>query len=340
MTKIAGIITLYASQNFGAFLQGFAMQNVLERLGYKVSFLKYGDSNLHELLFMVKTKNIRLALFRVRQYWRYLNSRNLLHIARHKYLGEAMDAAIIGSDTLWDVQNPTIHPSEYYLGKNICANKIIAYAPSANNTTLSEFEKVYKQSSPFSSFTSISVRDHQTCELVEKIAGISPQVVLDPTLLLNKEDYPIAQISEKDRYVLVYGYSFSESEIAVIKSEAIRLGALTISVGLLNSWCDKNVTATVPEFIGYITKAECVFTGTFHGTIFSVIMGKRFVTFARKNYKVYDLLNKLELNDRDGSVAIDKVRSIVEQPIDFHRVHSKLSLLQSESMEFLRKALE
>lgn len=48
MQKKAGIITLYASQNYGAFLQGYSMQTTLKKRGYNVEFIKYADLDIHE----------------------------------------------------------------------------------------------------------------------------------------------------------------------------------------------------------------------------------------------------------------------------------------------------
>lgn len=337
--KNVGIITLYASQNFGAFLQGYAMQTILQKLGYTSEFIKYSGLYIHEFLFMVKTKNVRLALFRLKQFVKYMKSRNLLKVAQSRYHGEYKDAVVIGSDTLWDVQNPTIHDSEFYLGKGLNCKNIIAYAPSANGTSSKEFCEHYGSDEKFDAFTAIGVRDNNTAKLVQDVSGKKAEIVLDPTLLLKKEDYPVVKPKEKDKYVLVYGYSFGTEEQKVIKEYANCIGAKTISIGLLNSWCDKNVVATVPEFLGYISSAECIFTTTFHGTIFSVIMEKQFITFARSNYKVLDVLEKLGLCARNASQSNVDCLILVETKIDYSSVNKRISFLREKSMSFLEKNL-
>lgn len=338
--KTAGIVTLFASQNFGAFLQGYAMQTVLERYGYKTEFLRYSSHDAQEFIFMVKTKNIRLVLFRLKQYQKYLQSRNSLHIAKRKYRGEQLDLAVIGSDTLWDVQNPTIDPTDFYLGKGLNASRIIAYAPSANSTSAQEFLQVYRDSEPFVTFTAIGVRDQNTSNLVKEITGKPATVVLDPTLLLDKEDYEVSEPKYSGKYILVYGYSFTDEERAIICEIAKKRNAKTISVGLLNSWCDENVVATVPEFLGYIQKAEYVFTGTFHGTIFSIIMEKKFISFARKNYKVIDLLQKLGMENRNGSVDIERCRELCDTEIDYPAFRKRLLELRKKSICYLEKLIK
>lgn len=338
-TKKAGIITLYGSQNFGAFLQGYAMQTVLEKYGYHAEFIKYLGIDLHELLFMIKTKNISLALFRLKQYRKYMQCRKLLNVQSKKYHNEYYDAIIVGSDTLWDVQNPTIQPTDFYLGKNLNAEKIIAYAPSANGTGIKDFLAIYKDVAPFDAFDAIGVRDGNTRDLVDELSNQLVRVVLDPTLLLDKSDYPVAIPQRKDKYVLVYGYSFSNEEKNAIITEARRIHASIVSIGLLNPWCDENVTATVQEFLGYIKNAECVFTGTFHGTIFSMIMEKRFVTYARKNYKVQYLLQQLGMEERNGSIDIKNSGKLSEKEVDYAALHVRLQRFRKESFEFLLQTL-
>ena len=337
--KSAGIITLYASQNFGAFLQGFAMQTTLQKLGYDTEFIKYSRLDIHEFLFMIKTKNIKLIYFRLCQFKKYIESRNMLNIAFKKYAGEHKDAVIVGSDTLWDVQNPTIKSSTYYLGKGLNSENIVAYAPSANSTTAKDFFEHYGEGNLFFEFKAIGVRDENTANLVAEISGEIPEVVLDPTFLLNKENYPVVNPKVKEKYILVYGYSFNQEEQQAIKKYARLIGAKIISVGLLNTWCDKNVTATVSEFLGYIESSECVFTSTFHGTIFSVIMEKNFVTYARSNYKILDLLNKFKLNSRNGSNDVKNSMDILKAVPDYTKVKNSIADLRSKSLKFLKDNL-
>ncbi len=337
--KSAGIITLYASQNFGAFLQGFAMQTIFQKLGYETEFIKYSGLDIHEFLFMIKTKNIKLALFRLRQFKKYIKSRNMLNIASKKYAGEHKDAIVVGSDTLWDVQNPTIRSSTYYLGKGLNSENIVAYAPSANSTSTKEFREHYGQGNLFSKFRAIGVRDKNTANLVAEISGEMPEIVLDPTLLLKKADYPVVKPKEIGKYVLIYGYSFRDDEQLAIKEYAKQIGAQTISVGLLNTWCDRNVAVTVSEFLGYIEYSECVFTTTFHGTIFSTIMGKNFVTYARSNYKILNLMNDLGLNSRNGSENVVNSANILRESLNYQKIQANLADLHTKSMKFLEDNL-
>lgn len=328
MQKEAGIITLYASQNYGAFLQGYAMQTTLQKLGYKAEFIKYTDLDIHEFVFMVKTKNVKLAAFRVRQYFKYCYSRKLLNVTKKRYKGEHKDLVVIGSDTLWDVQNPTIKDSYYFLGFDIKSDTILAYAPSANGTSAREFKEHYTREGLFSHFNAISVRDQHTADMVHEITGSMPQVVLDPTLLLDSNEYPVAKDVKESSYVLVYGYSFPEKERQAIQHYAVKNNLITISIGLLNSWCDKSIAATVEEFLGYVSKAHCVFTSTFHGTIFSIIFEKQFVTFARSNYKVLDLLEKMDLLDRNASEAMENVERLADDCINYTIVNEKIRNLR------------
>ena len=334
----AGVVTLYHSQNYGAFLQGYAMQTSLEKLGYQSEFIRLQDSEIKDLIFMIKTKNLPLAFFRFRQYLKYRTERHLLHLSL-KGSRVAYTAVIVGSDTLWDVQNPTILPKDEFLGKNLEADKIIAYAPSANMTTAADFRAVYTQENPYESFCAIGVRDAKTQNLVRDITGSLPPIVCDPTLLLDRCEYPVSKPQFSHRYILVYGYSFKQEEQEQIQMLAKKHGLVTVSIGLFNKWCDYNTTATVSEFLGYIEKADFVCTGTFHGTIFTTIFEKKSVVFARENYKVLDIIAKLGIENRNASDCLDRTVEIAETELDYDKIEKQIEGLREQSLTFLKEAL-
>lgn len=309
--KKAGVITIYSSQNYGAYLQAYAMQTYLNRKGVEVEFLRIPLKEMRAFLWSLKTKNIPLMLFKIRQAMKYKSSRSMINIGKHSNVKNLFDFVIIGSDTLWDVYNGTYDHSDFFLGYGVNAQKIIAYAPTCNNTTVEAFKMEYGDRAGFEKFTSIGVRDKKTSELVNSIAGIEPIIVADPTFLIDVASYPISNNIKVDgKYMLVYSYGFKDEEVQAIKSYCTQHGLKTVSVGLYNKWCDYNINANVEEFLGYMKKAECVVTSTFHGTIFSMLFNKRYATYARENYKVIDILEKTGRKYHNASCNdLDKILS-------------------------------
>lgn len=291
--KKAGVITIYSSQNYGAYLQAYAMQTYLKGKNVDVEFLRVPLKQMKAFLWSLKTKNIPLMLFRIKQAARYRSSNSMINVGKKENIYSKYDFVVIGSDTLWDVYNGTYDHTDYFLGFGVNAEKIIAYAPTCNNTTVQAFKQEYSEKAVFDKFTSIGVRDQKTADLVSSIAGFDPLVVTDPTFLIDVKQYPVSDTVKIDgKFMLVYSYGFKDHEVQTIKSYCKENGLKTVSVGLYNKWCDYNVSANVAEFLGYIKKADCVVTSTFHGTIFSMLFNKQYATYARDNYKVVDLLQK------------------------------------------------
>ena len=287
-----GIITLYESQNYGALLQAYALETFLKEYNANPIFVRLPFPKLKNYWKMIKTKNIPLAIFRVFQEMKYIKSRKLINIGTSKSITQKYDAVFVGSDTLWDVQNNSYPHFEQFLGFGVNANKIIAYAPSCNSTTIDEFRKEYGSKATFERFDSIAVRDKKTAELVKMVNGQDVDLVVDPTFLIDFEKYPVQPIKRKDRYVLIYSYGFSKEQINEIKGYCKKRNLKMVSVGILNPWCDENVTASLPEFLGYIRGAECMITTTFHGTIFAMLSQVKYAAYAGNNYKVLDILSK------------------------------------------------
>ena len=87
-------------------------------------------------------------------------------------------------------------------------------------------------------------------------------------------------------YVLIYayhGFMNSKQEVNAIKSFAKKNGLRIISCGYYHSWCDENVNADPKEFLEMFIHASYIITDTFHGTVFSIINKKRFVSIIRDN---------------------------------------------------------
>lgn len=300
--KKAGVITIYSSQNYGAYLQAYAMQRYLENKNVSVEFLRVPLKQMKAFLWSLKTKNIPLMVFRIKQALRYVSSHSMINVGSKSNIHNMFEFVVIGSDTLWDVYNGTYDHSDFFLGFGVNANKIVAYAPTCNNTTVEAFKEEYQDRANFENFTSIGVRDKKTAELVNSISGFEPIVVTDPTFLIDVKQYPVDNSIKVDgKYMLVYSYGFKDNEIQAIKHYCKKNNLKTVSVGLYNKWCDRNVTANVAEFLGYMDKAECVVTSTFHGTIFSMLLNKKYASFARENYKVVDLLQKTGRTNHNAS---------------------------------------
>ena len=99
------------------------------------------------------------------------------------------------------------------------------------------------------------------------------------------------------------------------------------------------------EFLGLFNEAECVFTDSFHGTAFSIILGKGdFYSYIsagnERGSRITNLLSLLQIEER--LLPVDKVAKmdIVSIKLNRKEMEEKLKLLQASSRQFLNQYLD
>ena len=329
------IITLYNSLNYGAFLQAFALQSVLSDLGYNPSFYEANRKMKSELRKHILRKDVRKIPINYIQYLKYKKCWKYLNIDNNNI--ETAKACIVGSDEIWNIKNNSFYHAPEYFGMNLNNKNIISYAPSANITTADDM-KEYDENLNFEKFSKISVRDKNTFNLVKTMTIKDVSLVVDPTLLIKNYSKYEAIINVKSKYILVYGYKFSKSEIASIKKLKAKTGFKLYSIGMPQMWCDKQIMATPFEFLSFIKNAEMIVTETFHGTIFSILYNKNFVSFANNKSKLCDLLERFNLESRDASKK--NLISILKEKIDYAKVNKILEKERKKSIDWPINAIE
>ncbi len=266
------------------------------------------------------------------------------------------DIFICGSDQVWAADFLFTSPA-FLLGFAPKGVKRISYAPSFGKkkleTYLYETFKTY-----IKQFDAISVRETSGKDIVEKVANIDAKVVLDPTLLLDKKDYSsIIKLSNipDEPYVLVYLLS-QEEELFEWSSKVInKLKTITnmpiYYVSTNNIWSPDRgwqvLHPTPGELLGLFTKSSMVLTNSFHGTVFSLILQKKFVSFARDKYedkqnlRITELLSNVNLLDHFcrpfESLSIVQQKFSLE--IDYDKVTDQLKPLIKSSSDFLKSSI-
>ena len=337
-----GILTLYKSLNFGAYLQAFAMCKKLSSLsGAEVSMINPNTYTLKDWIKLIRShypyimKNRIDMIMRFRKPWKFFKVSGV---------DDRYDVVVIGSDELWNVTNRDFEQNGYLYGEGINCDNIISYAVSARNTTPEEFLKCH-DASIFDNMKSIAVRDRSTFDLVKTLTGKEPVMTLDPTFLIDFNEY-ISDIKVKEKdYILIYRYSvtlFTEEEKEQIRTYAKENGLKIISVGFKHPWCDKHINCTPLEFVAYVKNAHCVITSTFHGTVFSILMNTDFCVLERNNKvsnKIVDLLDKFDLSDRRCVCSERNISDILKNKIDFSKVNKIKHELCDNSVAYLNESI-
>lgn len=381
MKKIA-IITGYNIKNYGSALQAFANQKILDNMGVEnecINYVKKKDFKQFIRIFnipLVKTKikGLKKKIY-AKKYPETLGKnfeiRNKIfdefveknfRISKKYYGYEELkngikdyNAVLLGSDQVW---NPLNFGSHYYTLEFVPNNiPKITYAPSFGVSKIPSSQKK-ATINYLNRIEYMSVREKKGQEIIKELTGRNVQIVLDPTLLLNKEQWDEILNEEriiKEPYIMCYflGENKKHREFAeeLKKKTGFKIVTLPFMDEIVKEdfeFGDKQFFNAGPsEFINLISNAEYVCTDSFHGTVFSIINHKKFVTFNRfdenkkvsTNSRISSLLGLLGLENRLNSCN-NKNLSNVEDEIDYSEVDKKLECLRKESMSYLKNAID
>ncbi|WP_346854257.1 polysaccharide pyruvyl transferase family protein [uncultured Draconibacterium sp.] len=375
-----GIVTLPFNWNYGGILQTYALQHALKELGHEAVTI---NRNTVLMPFKMKVLSfVRRVILRVvfrkdvvLRTWPTKHEEKLIRQHTDRFIAEhvattdlfrseadfntidkyGFEAYVSGSDQVW---RPKYSPSlkNHFLGflANDSHAKRISYAASFGVDNWEFNEQDTKICSDLAQkYKAISVREDSAIDLCKKQLGVDAQLVLDPTMLVLKENY-IALV-EKDGIEKMPGSLFNyvldltpEKE-QFINDAAKQLGLVAFSSTAKGSFRDlgKNklndcIFPPITQWLRSFMDAEFVITDSFHGTAFSIIFNKPFISIGNKKRGITrfsSLLKMLGLEDRlifdFGADSLNKLNNT----IDFEAVNKKLETQKKESFNFLRNAL-
>lgn len=331
-----GIITLQGLNNYGNRLQNYALQRFLEKeYDSEVVSLISKHENIPEN----KIKNARKLNFKK------FNNRNI-NIQTFKSskelieIGKNLDLVVIGSDQIWC---PYVNKnSKYVFAKFIDKEKRMSYAPSFGGSSLPFFKRRTFVKG-INEINFLSVREKSGQKIVKTLTNRDAEVVIDPTMLLNKDEWSsFAQFNNsngKRKYLVTYFLGKTkkhENKILEISKK------YNYEIIRLNDKQYKDLYAVDPQtFLGYIKNADFVCTDSFHGAVFSILFEKPFVVFDRDDLfhsnqgtRLKTLLKTFNLEDRYVKTLTNDLLKI-----DFSLVGEKLEDERRKSIKFLDKAL-
>lgn len=378
MKKIA-ILTQPLISNYGGILQDFALQKVLRNKNYDIVTIdrRYNGVSKSKLT-LSNIKNTIINKLQIGSKRKFTSSdinfitknpRNFVSkyitlsevidqnekMVKH-FKNNSYDVAIVGSDQVWRPRySPNIY--DYFFGflKDNSKTKKISYAASFGVDTWEYNEhQTQEVKNLIKLFDGVSVREKGAVKLCKDHLDTDAQFVLDPTLLLEKEDYLklITKKSEKSfGYIFTYVLDKSEYKTNIINSVQKKLGKKVRTNQPKEdqkSSTSKNLNDfAYPSIEGWIEsfdQADLIVTDSFHGTIFSIIFNKPFLTIVnseRGAARFKSLLSLLDLEDHiidayDESLISEKL----SLPIDYTKVNARLKELKSDSLAYLFNSIE
>lgn len=339
----AAIVTITCGNNYGNRLQNYALQNKIESYGIEVQTLN--NDNARSLKGRIKGSIKFLLKPNIGKKLKFRKF-NKEHIKFSKYtitneldkidpkIQNEYDYFVCGSDQIW---NPSFrNNAEANFLQFAPKEKRIAYAPSFGVNEMPETrEDEYRKY--LEGFENISVREIEGANIIKKLTGKEAEVLVDPTLLLEKKEWDKIIKEEnidKENYIFEYflGNNCYEEEI---KKFANNEGYETIDINEIQNSIGPS------EFLGLINKAKIVCTDSFHGCVFSMILNKPFIVFERKdknvsmNSRINTLLKKFNLENRryDGTINKDFINC------DYTEAYEILKDERKKADEYLKRAL-
>ena len=371
-----GIITQPLHNNYGGLLQNYALQHVLKRLGHDVITLDQKNapvSRLRIIASFIKTFILKLiGKDSKRKYYFELNDKQKAYISKHtkyfvgKYINHTqpmyktedfrlycinnqIDGLIAGSDQVWrPLYNNNIYRSFFDFAEGL---KIKRYSYAASfGVDCWEFteEQTFKCKKLLELFNAISVREESGVDLCETYFNRKAEFVLDPTMLLDKEDYEELVKNENEPISSgnLFTYILDESEEKTIIINQVAQSLDLVPFKVMPKSCanrqtikqiDDCVFPSVTKWLRAFMDAKFVVCDSFHGTVFSIIFNKPFIIIGNKERglsRFSSLLKTFELQNRMISSNLD---TVIDTPINWNKVNIIHDELKRKAIDYLTK---
>lgn len=373
-----GTLTFHITSNYGALLQAYALQKVLNRMGHSSEIINYQFPGSEDLLCrkLIDCKTFKRKLEYIKDiawcafgpvgYGKRLEVlRSIDFIKNYLPVSDAVfytyqdlaekatcyDAYITGSDQVW---NPNLKETSggAYLLDFVPEGRIkISYGASFGVSHLStEQSKVYGKA--LHQFKNISVREQEGLQIVREAADRKDAyLVLDPTMLMTQEDWldlAVYNMKHKD-YILCYFLDEFEKSKQFVLDLQSHFGLPVLFIGfrkkyLFSSTINLISGAGPREFLGLFANASIVVTNSFHGTVFSILFRKSFYAFLGTSTfrkAMNGRLNNLSnILNLNERIGESNGIALSEKPINYDEIELILNREREKSLVFLKNSLD
>lgn len=350
--------------NFGNKLQNFAVSYILEKFGIQSETLDFESQDKfvikHEIKkILMKLFNYKLAKSEERKfYWQYEQKRiENFKKFDHKYLKQHIDYEltnsndydyyIVGSDQVWNPEFFKYHKmKQYAFLLSFCQDsKKICLSPSFGVSEISdEWKPWFKKY--ISLIPRVSVREEAGAKIIKELTGKEAKVLIDPTLMLDSQDWNKVAIKPKNidvskPYLLTYFLGEKSDRVNNdVKKYADEYGLKIYN--LLDKTQKDLYSAGPSEFIYLFANAKLIMTDSFHACVFSFLYQKPFVVYAREwdgNNMMSRLDTLLEKFDLKRKYANSGLKNELME-CNYENGYKVLKEERSKFIDYLREALD
>lgn len=299
------IITFHSEVNYGAVLQAYALQTYLK---------KNNSVKLLNIKMNKKERNIKAIIrnsfniIKKSKFNKFLKrnfdlTKKVNTFDKSQAILKEFDYAIVGSDQVWAFDLIKGFERIFFMDMKFDKTKKVSYAASfgKDDNIINNKEIVTNY---LNGFDKISTREESSRKILNEM-GIQCDDVVDPTLLLSSNEYVEKfNLKKKEKkYILVYMLVIDEEIVRIVNEINKELDMDIICFNNKNRFgnrCKCVPNSSPEEFVELFYNASFVVTNSFHGTCFSIIFEKKFISVAHKTKGIrqINLLKKAGLEER------------------------------------------
>lgn len=348
------VLGFWYGKNYGSLLNGYVLYYLLRKVFNKKVLMVglLGRDSFNEL--SINGHNINF----INNYYDKEDIRIQIDYSELYELNKICDSFCIGSDQCWNYKISFYENT--YLPFVDREKRIISFATSlGHKNDLIPINAKSRIKSYLEKYTAISVREHFSMEILKNNYGIRSTVVLEPVFCIDKNIYfEIAKnsnINFEKPYLLTYILDPTPQKRKAILYYSQKLGIEAVNILDGNTFDIKKAVSImdlpniynnieVADFLNLFMHADYVITDSFHGTAFSIIFEKSFLSIAnpiRGFERFSDLLGRLKLTDR-LVVDHDNIPNDEKylEPIDYAETNNIIKSEAKRTVEWLKGAIE
>ena len=322
-SKKIGVIGVRHEVNIGTNLLKYAISIKLKELGY-IPYIIGTHWDNYNITFINQTTNLVII------------HNNFSEIKINDY-----DVLMVSSDQTWRKFDNHFYDYGFLkFAQNWNIKKFVYGASLGYDDWKLSYEDDQIAKTLLKNFTGISIREEGSKKLVEKHFGIQPIIVLDPTLLIDKKYYLDiinkyqGQVVMNKKYIFIYTLFNSKYLTKAVKNACKMFDYEYYYFRLNNS-------SSIQNFLYYLVKSNAVITDSYHGTMFSIIFNKPFITIYNKfnaKERFNSIANLFNLHERfiENNKKID-LKPLIK-PLNIN--NKLLNELKIKSINFIKRNLE
>jgi len=356
------IITRHTPSNYGSLLQSLATLKVIEKLGHECEIIDYrrvderGAKAINAAINKKSDWNnniVKKLIYFVLRYPFEFVAQKKFDKMRGKYLKLTdscqtdselkelkADIYLTGSDQVWGPMLSEAYDKNYFLSFVDKKAKKISFASSFGKTEFTpEIIKAYKQL--LSNFDEIAVRENNAVDLLNSWGIPCKGQVLDPTLLLTKEDwFKLISKESNKKFVLVYQLHKNPNLDSYAKRFAKEVGLPLLRVSPSFHQVSREgkliYLPELSEFLFHLKQCSYLITDSFHGTAFAINFNKQFIEVLPENKTGGRNLSILQLTGLTDRIVKDYSDfSFKDRIINYDGINKILQIEREKSIKIL-----